>query len=83
MHSDLLRVVAEQHALELQARAEVRRQVKLARQARRALRRGHRAAGPLAAVRVPDYVDGTFRTDADPANTAHREDGAPAGRNAA
>jgi hypothetical protein len=83
MHSDLLRIVAEQHVLELRAKAEARRQVKLARQARRALRRGHRAADPLATVRVPDYVDGTFRTDADPADTAHREDGAAVSRNAA
>lgn len=82
MHSDLLRVVAEQHAMEMQAKAEARRQVKLARQARRALRRGSHLAGPLASVRVPDYVDGSFRTD-QPTDAPHHQDGATVGRPAA
>lgn len=83
MHSDLLRVVAEQQAMEMQAKAQARQQVKLARQARRAQRRGNHAAGPLASVRVPDYVDGSYRTDAQPTDAPHHEDGATVGRPAA
>jgi hypothetical protein len=82
MHSDLLRVVAEQHAMELQAKAQARQQVRLARKARKAHRRGNHASDPLASVQVPDYVDGTFRTDAEPTDARH-QDGATAGRPAA
>ncbi len=86
MFTDLLWSVASQHAMEMQEKAEARSRVREARQARRARRRGHRDPGPLAAVRVPDYVDGTFRTGTGtpgPADTAHRGDGATVSRNAA
>ncbi|HLH57552.1 MAG TPA: hypothetical protein VKV33_00230 [Streptosporangiaceae bacterium] len=83
MFTDLLWSVAYQHVTEMQEEAATRLRAREARQARRAGRRGHHDPGPLATVRVPDYVDGTFRTGAGPAGTAHREDGATVSRNAA
>jgi hypothetical protein len=87
MHPDLIRVLAEQHVQDMQAQAETRQRARLARQARKARRRSRNVPDPLATVRVPDYIDGTFRTDAQPADGAHLNEGAtsagPAGRRGA
>ena len=73
MHPDLIRAIAEQHVRDMRAEARAGVRAKLARQARKARRRASSAPGLLATVRIPDYVDGTFRTDPQPA------DGAPLG----
>jgi hypothetical protein len=80
MHPDLIRVLAEQHVRDMQARAETGLRARLARQARqarKARRHSRHAPDPLATVRVPDYVDGTFRTDARTADGARLDEGAP------
>jgi hypothetical protein len=66
MHPDLIRAVAEQHVRDMQAAAQDGLRARLARRARKAQRRGSAAPGPLARLRVPDYVDGTFRADGRP-----------------
>ena len=60
MHPEMIRAIADQHIGDLRAEARAGFTAKLARQARRA-RRHRRTADPLADVRVPDYIDGTFR----------------------
>jgi hypothetical protein len=75
MHPDLIRVLAEQHVRDMHAQAQTGLRARLARQARKARRRRSSVPGPLATVRVPDYVDGTFRTDARPADGAHPNQG--------
>ena len=84
MHPDLIRILAEQHVRDMQAQAQSGLRVRLARQARKARRRSRSVPDPLATVRVPDYIDGTFRKDARPAGRAHLDEGAapaaPAGR---
>lgn len=71
MFTDLLWGVAYQHATEMRQNAAARKLTVQARQAREAggtrgargaLRR--RTPRPPAAVRVPGYIDGTFRTGA-------------------
>jgi hypothetical protein len=59
MHPDMIRAIADQHIGDLRAEARAGFTARLARQARRA-RRNRRTADPLAGVRVPDYIDGTF-----------------------
>ncbi len=76
MHPDLIRALAEQHVRDMQAQAQTGLRVRLARQARKARRRSRSVPDPLATVRVPDYIDGTFRTDARPAGRAHLDEGA-------
>src|ERR1700759_5463272 len=61
MHPEMIRAIADQHIGDLRAEARAGFTSRLARQARRA-RRNRRTADPLAGVRVPDYIDGTFRT---------------------
>jgi hypothetical protein len=61
MHPDLIRAIAEQHVQDMRAKARARVRARLARQARTAQRRGSSADDLLATVRIPDYVDGTFR----------------------
>lgn len=73
MHPDLIRAIAGQRIRDMQAEARAGVQAKLARQARKARRRGSSAPDLLATVRIPDYVDGTFRADPGPA------DGTPLG----
>jgi len=83
MHPEMIRAIALQQIGDWQAEAQARVQVRLARQARRARRHGRNAPGPLAGVRVPDYVDGTYRDDAGLAGRTAVPDGpdsaAPAG----
>jgi hypothetical protein len=84
MHPDLIRVLAEQHVRDMQVQAETGQRARLARQARKARRRSRNAPDPLATVRVPDYIDGTFRAGARTAGGAHLDESAtsagPAGR---
>ena len=62
MHPEMIRVMADQHIGDLRAEARAGFTAKLARQARKA-RRNRRTADPLAGVRVPDYIDGTFQDE--------------------
>ena len=75
MHPDLIRVLAEQHVRDMRAQAETGLRARLARQARKARRRRSSVPDVLATVRVPDYVDGTFRADAGTAGGAHLNEG--------
>jgi hypothetical protein len=79
MHPDLIRVLAEQHVRDMQAQAQASLGARVARQARKARRRRASVPDPLATVRVPDYVDGTFRTEAPMADGAHLNQGTAAG----
>ena len=60
MHPEMIRAMADQHIGELRAEARAGFTAKLARQARRA-RRNRRTTDALTGVRVPDFIDGTFR----------------------
>ena len=59
MHPEMIRAMADQRIGDWRAEARAGSTAKLARQARRA-RRNRRSTDPLAGVRVPDYIDGTF-----------------------
>ena len=63
MHPEHLWAIAAQQIADRQAEAQTRLLVKLARQARKARRRGGSAPDPLADIRIPDYVDATFRQE--------------------
>jgi hypothetical protein len=92
MHPEMIQAMAVQQMGDRQAEAQAIRRVRLARQARKARRWG-RTPDQLAAIRVPDYVDGTFRHDARPAGRTFADGagsaapaggrGMPAGRDAA
>jgi hypothetical protein len=73
MHPDLIRVLADQHVHDMRAQAEAGLRARLARQARKARRHRRRVPDPLATVRVPDYVDGTFHADPRTADGARRD----------
>jgi hypothetical protein len=72
MHPEMIRALAEQRVGDWQTTARAGSLARLARQARRA-RRNRRPADPLAGVRVPDYIDGTFHGEARPATDEHTE----------
>jgi hypothetical protein len=59
----MIRVIAAQHVADMQADAQAGLRARLVRQARKARRRPSGAPDPIGTVRVPDYIDGTFRTD--------------------
>jgi hypothetical protein len=59
MHPEMIRALAAEQTRDWQSTARAHSTARLARQARRALRRRH-TPDPLATVRVPDYIDGTF-----------------------
>ena len=63
MHPDMIRAIAAQQVEDWQAAARAGSTGRLARRARRA-RKHRRTADPLAGVRVPDYIDGTFDGEA-------------------
>jgi hypothetical protein len=84
MHPEILRQLTEQRGREMRAQAG---RARLARMAIRGRRHGHQLPDDDFAVpAIPDYVDGSFRTepastlpaDTAPADTAHA-DTAPAG----
>lgn len=60
----MIRAIAAQHVADMQADARAGLRARLARQARKARRRPSGGPDPIGTVRVPDYIDGTFRTDA-------------------
>ncbi|MBV9382488.1 MAG: hypothetical protein JOY82_15940 [Streptosporangiaceae bacterium] len=66
MHPDLIRELIDQRGNELRSQARQALLVSALRKARRSRRRGG-SAEQFAAPRIPDYVDGTFRTDGQPA----------------
>jgi hypothetical protein len=72
MHPEMIRALAEQQISDRHSAARAGSLARLARQARRA-RRNRRTADPLAGVRVPDYIDGTFHGQARPAADEHAE----------
>jgi hypothetical protein len=83
MHPEILSQLAVQRGHEMRARA---RQAGLARMAIRGRRHGHRRPDDDFAIpAIPDYVDGSFRTE--PASTAPAAEQvsgeAPAARHAA
>ncbi len=83
MHPEILRELTAQRGREMRARA---RQGRLARMAIRAARRRHDLpdeTGGVATPRIPDYVDGSFRTDPVGDQVASEAGRAPAGRHAA
>jgi len=66
MHPEMIRAIAAQQVADRHAEARARLRVRLARQARKANRHS-RAADPLTGVRIPDYNDGTYRHESQPA----------------
>lgn len=64
MHPEMIRAIAAQQVADRQAVTQARQRAKLARQARKDRRHASSAPDPLAGIRVPDYVDGTFHHDA-------------------
>ena len=66
MHPDLMRELIDQRGREMRSQAS---QARLASALRKALRRRRHgaAADTFVAPAIPDYVDGTFRTDGQPA----------------
>lgn len=75
MHPEMIRMIAAQQVDDWQAAARAGSRARQARQARRPRRawRHRRAADPLAGVRVPDYIDGTFSGEAPGARDTHAE----------
>ena len=59
MNSEILRTIAKQQARDAQAYADRRRTVRALRLSRRHAVRTDDFVAPL----IPDYVDGSFRTD--------------------
>ncbi len=83
MHPEILRELSAQRGREMRARA---RQGTLARMAIRATRRRRSRpaeTGGFVPPRIPDYVDGSFRTDPVGDQVASEAGRAPAGRHAA
>jgi hypothetical protein len=72
MHPDIIRALAQQQTRDWQSTARAHSTARLARQARRALRR-RQTVDPLAGVRVPDYIDGTFHGETRTAAGEHAE----------
>jgi hypothetical protein len=66
MHPDVMRELIDQRGRELRSQVG---QARLASSLRKALRRRRHggAADTFVAPAIPDYVDGTFRTDDQPA----------------
>jgi hypothetical protein len=64
MHPEMIRALAAEQTRDWQSTARAHSAARLARQARKALRRHQNAPDPLAGVRVPDFVDGTFHGEA-------------------
>jgi hypothetical protein len=75
LHPEMIRAIAAQQVADMQAEARAGLRARLARQARKARRRPGGDPDPIGTVRVPDYIDGTFRTDARQAGGERREDG--------
>ena len=63
MHPEMIRALAAEQTRDWQTTARAHTAARLARQARRALRRHQDTPHPLAGVQVPDYIDGTFQDE--------------------
>ena len=63
MHPDILREMTSQRRVEMQTRAQQARVGRMVRRARRAIRRSHGAADGFVVPAIPDFVDGSFRTE--------------------
>jgi hypothetical protein len=73
MHPEMIRALAAEQTRDWQSTARAHSTARLARQARKALRRQPTTPDPMASVRVPDYVDGTFHGEARAASDTHTE----------
>ena len=83
MHPEILRLMTAQRGHEMRARA---RQARLARMAIRSARHGHHRpdeADEFVSPPIPDYVDGSFRTESASTALPHGDRTAPAARRAA
>ena len=83
MHPEILRELSAQRGREMQARAQRASLTRAASRVRRALRRGTGGSGgaeDFVLPAIPDYVDGSFRTDE---KAASQSGHVPAGRHAA
>jgi hypothetical protein len=66
MHPEILRELTAQRGRDMQARARQAKLAQMASRARRAGRRGHGVldeADRFVVPAIPDYVDGSFRTE--------------------
>ena len=75
MHPEMIHAIAVEQMGDRQAEAQARLRVRLARQAGKGRRRGSHP-DPLAGVRIPDCVDGTFHQDSRPARRTPGPDSA-------
>lgn len=66
MHPDLMRELIDQRGREMRSQASQARLASALRKTLRGRRHG-KAADTFVAPPVPDYVDGTFHTDSQPA----------------
>jgi hypothetical protein len=71
MHPEILRELGVQHRRDLRVQASRATAARTARRTLRATRRGTVAADEFVVPDIPDYVDGSFRTDEVPATTGH------------
>jgi hypothetical protein len=71
MHPEILRELSAQRGRDLREQASRATAARSARRAQRAMRRGAAAADEFVVPDIPDYVDGSFRTDEVPATTGH------------
>jgi hypothetical protein len=86
MHPDILRDMTSQRGVEMRARAHRAKIARMVSRANRASRRGHGRADEFdgfAMPAIPDYVDGSFRTEPAEERVASEPGQAPAARHAA
>jgi hypothetical protein len=79
MHPEMIRAIAAQQIRDQQAAAQAWTRAKLARQARKARRHGGNAPDRIDGIRVPDYIDGTFHGEAQPADGTSAQAGSRSG----
>ena len=85
MHPEIMRELTVQHSRDLQERAHRAHLARAVSRTLRTLRRGvHPAeADEVVVPAIPDYVDGSFRTDRDEAASSKGHSRVPAARHAA
>jgi hypothetical protein len=71
MHPEILRKLSAQHGRDLREQASHATAARAAKRTLRATRRGIAAADEFVVPDIPDYVDGSFRTDEVSATTGH------------
>jgi len=82
MHPEILRELTSQRGREMRAQAHRAMQARMARAARRGGRTRDKA-DEFVVPAIPDYVDGSFRTDQADGHSASQPGGLPADRRAA